>query len=506
MSNTEQKTYFAIDLKSFFASVECVERGLNPLSTHLVVADKSRTDKTVCLAVTPSLKSYGIAGRARLFEVVQRVKEINRDRLNKIPNHRFIGKSYLPDELDAHADWALDYIVAPPRMAYYIDYSTRVYGVYLRYIQPQDIHPYSIDEVFIDATPYLKLYRMSAHAFALKLVKEVLQETGITATAGIGTNLYLAKVAMDIEAKHIPADKDGVRIAELDETTYRKSLWDYKPITKFWRVGHGIAKRLESFHIYTMGDIARQSVRNEEALFKAFGINAELLIDHAWGVEPCTIADIKAYRPEQKSISRGQVLHEPYNFDKARVVVCEMAEQMSLELFDKQWVAEQLTIVVGYDRESLQVANFNMLYHGDLVCDHYGRQVPKPAHATMRLDASSIFSTDLVVNTFLNLFDKCVNKALLIRRLNLTAGLLKGRVADPRKGNKVVQLDLFTDYDALEKERLKAEEKQKKQLKLQSAILHIKKEMGKNAILKGINFAEGATMQERNKQIGGHKA
>lgn len=505
MGIKKQKTYYAIDLKSFFASVECVERGLNPLSTHLVVADKSRTEKTVCLAVTPSLKAYGIAGRARLFEVVQRVKEINQDRLKQCTNHRFTGKSYLPADLAAHHDWELDYIVASPRMAYYIDYSSRVYDVYLRYIQPKDIYSYSIDEVFIDATDYLELYNMSAHAFALLLVKEVLRETGITATAGIGTNLYLAKVAMDIEAKHIAADKDGVRIAELDEMSYRKRLWDYKPITKFWRVGHGIAKRLEAFHIYTMGDLARLSIRNEKVLFKSFGINAELLIDHAWGVEPCTIADIKGYQPEQKSISRGQVLHEPYDYEKTMAVVREMAEQMSLELFDKQLIARQLTIDAGYDRESLEIPNFSQVFRGVLVYDHYGRQVPKPAHATTRIDETCGFSTELVVNTFLSLFDKCTNKALLFRRLNLTAGNLKSCVNQQKK-QRIVQLDLFTDYQALENERQREELRQEKATKVQKAVLHIKRDLGKNAILKGSNFAEGATMKERNLQIGGHKA
>lgn len=505
MKNSNQMTYFAIDLKSFFASVECVERGLNPLSTHLVVADKGRTEKTVCLAVTPSLKAFGIAGRARLFEVVQRVKEINRDRLVRSPRHQFVGKSCFPVDLDAHPDWELDYIIAPPRMAYYIDYSTRVYDVYLRYVQPKDIYSYSIDEVFIDATDYLDLYNMSAHAFALMLVKEVLRETGITATAGIGTNLYLAKVAMDIEAKHVEADKDGVRIAELDEMTYRKRLWDYKPITKFWRIGHGIAKRLEAYHVYTMGDLARLSVRNEEQLFKSFGINAELLIDHAWGVEPCTIADIKGYRPEQKSISRGQVLHEPYNYEKTMAVVREMAEQMSLELFDKQLVAGQLTIDVGYDRESLRLPNFSQVFCGTLVSDHYGRQVPKPAHATMQIDSNSTFSTELVVNIFINLLDKCANKSLLFRGLNLTVGKLKS-CSDLRKKQRIVQLDLFTDYSALENEKQQAEEKQERAAKVQEAVLHIKKDLGKNAILKGSNFAEGAMMKERNLQIGGHKA
>ena len=505
MDSMKKKTYFAIDLKSFFASVECVERGLNPLSTHLVVADKSRTEKTVCLAVTPSLKAYGIAGRARLFEVVQSVREINRNRLAQCPEHQFVGKSYMTADLEAHPDWELDYIVAPPRMAYYIDYSKRVYNVYLRYVQSKDVHSYSIDEVFIDATDYLELYNMSAHAFALMLVKEVLRETGVTATAGIGTNLYLAKVAMDIKAKHIDADMDGVRIAELDEMSYRKCLWNYKPITKFWRIGHGIAKRLEACHVYTMGDLARLSVRNEKVLFKYFGINAELLIDHAWGVEPCTIADIKDYRPEQKSISRGQVLHEPYDYEKTVAVVREMAEQMSLELFDKQMVAGQLTIDVGYDRESLRLPNFAQVFRDNLVSDHYGRQVPKPAHATTQIDGNSIFSTELVVNTFINLLDKCANKALLFRRMNLTAGNLKSYV-DLHKEQRVVQLDLFTDYSVLENEKRQAEEKRKKVTKVQETVLHIKRDLGKNAILKGSNFAEGATMKERNMQIGGHKA
>lgn len=505
MDNETKRTYLAIDLKSFFASVECVERGLDPLSTHLVVADKSRTEKTICLAVSPSLKSYGIAGRARLFEVVQRVKQINNERKRKCG--AFVGKSYFPHDLQTHENWALDYIVATPHMSLYLNYSVRVYGVYLKYVDENDIHAYSIDEVFIDATHYLSTYGVTAHEFALRIIHDILKETGITATAGIGTNLYLAKVAMDIVAKHLPADKDGVRIAELDEMEYRRQLWDYKPLTKFWRVGAGIARRLEQLKLFTMGDVARQSIRNEDVLYKAFGVNAELLIDHAWGWEPCTILDIKKYKPEKNSISNGQVLHSPYTFNQARVVMNEMAEQMVLVLFEKHLVAHQVTIDVGYDCESLKQSNFNNVYHGIVVTDHYGRSLPKPVHGVQRFESGESYSSRLFIDATMSIFDRIVHKGLLIRRINLTAGNVTAIGDAPQKQKpKVVQLDLFTDYEALEKEQQLAKEKKDKEEKLQHAILQIKHTMGKNAILKGLNFADGATMRDRNNQIGGHKA
>ncbi len=500
----DKRVYLAIDLKSFFASVECVERGLDPLSTHLVVADKSRTDKTICLAVSPSLKEYGIAGRARLFEVVQRVKQVNAERVSCCG--RFVGKSHFSAELAQHKDWALDYIVAPPHMARYVAYSTRIYGIYLKYVAESDIHVYSIDEVFIDATPYLLTYGVTAHEFALKLVREVLRETGITATAGIGTNLYLAKVAMDIVAKHMPADKDGVRIAELNEMEYRRQLWDFKPITKFWRFGRGIAQRLEQMNLFTMGDIARQSVRNEKALYTAFGVNAELIIDHAWGWEPCTIQDIRAYKPEQNSISRGQVLQRPYSFEQARVVMHEMAENMLLVLLEKKLVAQQIMVDVGYDCESLRQDNFQVVYQGAVVKDHYGRSVPKPAHGVQNLSDWDVSLPSAVIKCVLQVFDRVVNRSLLIRRLTLTAGRVVNETDYKRVQPEVVQLDLFTDYDKIERERNATEEKQRKERLLQQTVLQIKQKMGKNAILSGLNFAEGATMRERNSQIGGHKA
>lgn len=499
------RTYIAIDLKSFFASVECVERGLDPLSTNLVVADKSRTEKTICLAVSPSLKAYGIAGRARLFEVVQRVRQVNRERQANSFSHRLMGASWDDTELKRHPDWALDYITASPRMAYYIDYSVRVYGVYLRYIAPEDIHVYSIDEVFIDATPYLTTYRMTAHQLAMTLIREVLKETGITATAGIGTNMYLAKVAMDIVAKHLPADKDGVRIAVLDEKSYRRTLWAYTPITKFWRVGKGIAQKLQAHGMYTMGDVARQSVKDEELLYRLFGVNAELLIDHAWGWEPCTIADIRAYRPTTNSLSRGQVLQEPYSFEKARVVMHEMVEHMSLVLLGKHLCTDQLVIDIGYDRESLARKDFFDIYKGDIVTDRYGRSVPKPVHFTVNLNGHTSSASEMSKRV-LAAFDENVQSALLVRRLNITANRVVDENEVKKKQPSVVQLDLFTDYDALKKEQEEKERREKKERLLQQTILKIKKDFGKNAILKGLNFADGATAIERNKQIGGHKA
>ena len=495
------RTYIAIDLKSFYASVECVERGLDPLTTNLVVADRSRTEKTICLAVSPSLKACGIPGRARLFEVEQRIREVNAERRRRAYGHRLTGKSVSAIELKAHPEWEVDYIAAPPRMAYYIEHSARIYQIYLKYIAPEDIHVYSIDEVFMDVTAYLNTYGITAHELARKIIGDVLRQTGITATAGIGTNLYLCKVAMDIEAKHIPADKDGVRIAELDEMTYRRKLWTHRPIKDFWRVGHGIARKLEQYGIYTMGDIARQSVRNEELLYQLFGVNAELLIDHAWGWEPCTMEAVKAYKPSANSFSSGQVLQEPYTVQKARVVVREMAESAALDLLDKRMVTDQMVLTVGYDTASL---SNRTEYNGEITTDHYGRKVPKHAHGTANLDRPTS-SARLISDAVMELFDRITDPDLLVRRINLTANHVTDE--DTASRNPVpVQYDLFTDYEAVEKKNAEEKEKLDKERKMQTAILKIKKQFGKNAILKGLNFEEGATAKERNKQIGGHKA
>lgn len=498
------RTYIAIDLKSFYASVECVERGLDPLTTNLVVADRSRTEKTICLAVSPSLKACGIPGRARLFEVEQRIREVNAERRRRAYGHRLTGKSVSAIELKAHPEWEVDYIAAPPRMAYYIEHSTRIYQIYLKYIAPEDIHVYSIDEVFMDVTAYLNTYGITAHELARKIIGDVLRQTGITATAGIGTNLYLCKVAMDIESKHIPADKDGVRIAELDEMTYRRKLWTHRPIKDFWRVGHGIARKLEQYGIYTMGDIARQSVRNEELLYQLFGVNAELLIDHAWGWEPCTMEAVKAYKPSANSFSSGQVLQEPYTVQKARVVVREMAESAALDLLDKRMVTDQMVLTVGYDTASLSNRTARIKYKGEITTDHYGRKVPKHAHGTANLDRPTS-SARLISDAVMDLFDRITDPDLLVRRINLTANHVTDE--DTASRNPIpVQYDLFTDYEAVEKKNAEEKEKLDKERKMQTAILKIKKQFGKNAILKGLNFEEGATAKERNKQIGGHKA
>ena len=498
------RAYIAIDLKSFYASVECVDRGLDPLTTNLVVADKSRTEKTICLAVSPSIKQYGIGGRARLFEVVQRLREVNNERHSKIPGYRFTGKSISDIELQAHPDWEIDYLAAPPRMAHYIEVSTKIYSIYLKYIAPEDIHVYSIDEVFMDVTAYLGSYKMTAHELAMKMVRDVLQQTGITATAGIGTNLYLCKVAMDIVAKKMPADKDGVRIAELDEMSYRRELWDYSPITKFWRVGRGIADKLALYGIDTMGKIARCSVQNEELLYRLFGVNAELLIDHAWGWEPCTIDMVKAYKPESNSFSSGQVLQNPYDWKKARVVIQEMADAMALDLVAKRLVTDQLVLTVGYDVENLTRQEIRAKYHGEVHTDHYGRQVPKHAHGTANLQKPTS-SSHLIIEAVKGLYDRIVNKDLLIRRLNLTVNHVVDEASVHRKAVPE-QLDLFTDYEALEKLRQEEAAVLEKERRMQEAQLAIKRRFGKNAILKGLNFEEGATARERNKQIGGHNA
>ena len=506
----QERTYIAIDLKSFYASVECMDRGLDPLTTNLVVADLSRTEKTICLAVSPSLKGYGISGRARLFEVVQKVREVNAMRQQKAPGRRFTGSSCQDPELRADPSLALDYVTAPPQMARYMEISGRIYEVYLRYIAPEDIHVYSIDEVFIDATAYLKTYGMSARELVRTMILDVLKTTGITATAGIGTNLYLCKVAMDIEAKHIPADENGVRIAQLDEESYRRSLWDHRPLTDFWRVGRGYAKKLEERGLYTMGDIARCSLGgpadyyNEDLLYQMFGVNAELLIDHAWGWEPCTLADIKAYKPDTNSIVSGQVLQCPYSFDKARLVLREMVDSLALNLVDKGLVTDQLVLTIGYDIENLSDPNIRNQYQGEVTVDRYGRRIPKHAHGTANLDchtSSSILMTDAATA----LFDRIVNRKLLVRRLSLSANRIVS-ASSVSVGETYEQMDLFTDYEALQKEREEKERILEREQKMQKAVLEIQKKFGKNAILKGLNLEEGATAVERNQQIGGHKA
>ncbi len=469
-----QRTYIAIDLKSFYASVECVDRGLDPLSANLVVADASRTEKTICLAVSPSLKRYGIGGRARLFEVYQKARGI-------------------------------DFIIAPPRMAHYIEVSSRIYGIYLKYIAPEDIHVYSIDEVIMDVTAYLGSYRMTAHELAIKMVHDVLSQTGITATAGIGTNMYLCKVAMDIVAKKMPADKDGVRIAELDEMSYRRTLWNHRPLTDFWRVGHGIADKLAQYGIDTMGKLARCSIEGEELLYRLFGVNAELLIDHAWGWEPCTMEAVKAYRPETNSLSSGQVLQSPYDTKKARIVVKEMAEGIALDLVSKQLVTDQLVLTVSYDAECLTRPEIRDNYHGEITLNHYGKPVPKHAHGTFNF-AEPTSSSRLIMEGAAKLYDRIVNPDLLVRRLNLTTNHVVERASIVQKQETSPQLDLFTDYEEQEAQRRSRQAQLEKERRMQEAQLRIKQRFGKNAILRGLNFEEGATAKERNRQIGGHKA
>ena len=504
------KTYIAIDLKSFYASVECRERNRDPLTTNLVVADPSRTEKTICLAVSPSLKKYGLSGRARLFEVIQKVKTANEIRKLKAPNHVFCGSSDDSRELQKKPSLKIDYIIAPPRMARYMEYSTKIYNIYLKYIAPEDIHIYSIDEVFIDVTHYLSTYNMTAHELAMTMIQDILDTTGITATAGIGTNLYLCKIAMDIVAKHIEPDKNGVRIAELDEMSYRRLLWNHRPITDFWRVGRGYSKKLEKIGLYTMGDIARCSIGkptdyyNEELLYKLFGINAELLIDHAWGYEPCTMEDVKTYKPETNSISSGQVLHCPYEFDKARLVVKEMTDLMVLDLVDKGLVTNQIVLTIGYDIENITDKNRSQSYKGTVTTNYYGKKVPKPAHGTTNLPKQTS-STTLITNAVMELYDKIVNKKLPIRRINIVANKLVDEHS-VKNANKYEQLDLFTDYEVLQKQREKENAESEREKRMQNTILDIKKKFGKNAILKGMNLQEGATAKDRNNQIGGHKA
>lgn len=506
----KEHIYIAIDLKSFYASVEAVERGLDPLTTNIVVADKRRTEKTICLAVSPSLKAYGIPGRARLFEVVSKMKEINGKRRCNAPGGVFSGSAFDIKELEKSPGYAADYIVAPPRMAYYMECSSRIYNVYLKYVSSEDIHVYSIDEVFMDVTDYLNTYEMTARELAMTIVSDVLNTTKITATAGIGTNLYLSKIAMDIMAKHIEPDENGVRIAELNEMTYRRLLWEHRPITDFWRVGKGYSKKLEEIGIYTMGDVARCSIGkpdeyyNEELLYRLFGINAELLIDHAWGWEPCTIADIKSYKPENNSIGSGQVLQQPYDFNKARLIVHEMADLLSLDLVDKSLVTDQIVLTVGYDIDNLINQEIKNKYNGEITMDGYGRKIPKHAHGTANIGRQTS-SSKIIIDTALQLYDKIVNKDLLVRRVNISANHVVDENRVKKKEN-YEQLNLFTDYQAIKENRDKEEARLNKEKKMQQTVLNIKKKYGKNAILKGINLEEGATTVERNKQIGGHKA
>lgn len=504
------RTYIAIDLKSYYASVECMERGLDPLTTNLVVADESRTNKTICLAVSPSMKAMGIKGRPRLFEVVQKVKEINHERKIGLRSKEFTGSSYDAVELKANSSLAVDYIVALPRMGYYVKQSAYIYDIYMQFVSPEDIHVYSIDEVFMDVTPYLKTTGMTAREFAMKIIKQILKKTGITATVGIGTNLYLAKVAMDIGAKHIQPDENGVRIAELDEMSYRRLLWEHRPLTDFWRVGKGYAKKLEEHGLFTMGDIARCSIGksnelyNEELLYKLFGINAELLIDHAWGYEPCTMEQVKAYKPETNSVCSGQVLHCPYDYEKAKLIVKEMTDQMVLDLVDKGLVTDQLVLTIGYDIENLSNPNLKYQYKGEVTIDRYGRKVPKHAHGTANLEKKTS-STRLITNAVMDLYDRIVDEHLLVRRITITANKLIDEKS-VKQEDEYQQLDLFTDYEAQRKKQAEEEEKLERERRMQEAMLSIKKKFGKNAVLKGMNLEEGATAKDRNEQIGGHKA
>ena len=537
------RVYIAIDLKSFYASVECVERKRDPLTTNLVVADNSRTDKTICLAVSPSLKSFGIPGRPRLFEVKQRVKEVNAERLANYrrilrenperfseddvnPEHfkkpwkaEFVAKSYDSVSLGNHPELELDFIVADPRMALYMEYSTRIYDIYLKYVAPEDIHIYSVDEVFMDVTEYLKMYNLSAHDLTIKMIRHVLSETGITATAGIGTNMYLAKIAMDIEAKHIPPDEDGVRIAELDEMSYRKSLWDHRPITDFWRVGKGYAKRLAGCGLYTMGDVARCSLGsdrefyNEDLLYKLFGVNAELLIDHAWGWEPCTIKEIKDYKPETNSLSEGQVLQSPYPYEKARLIVKEMTDQLALNLVGKNLVCDQVVLTISYDTENMDDPEKAAKYRDEITIDYYGRPVPKHAHGSAGFETPTSSGT-LMMEAMLSIFDRTVHPDLTVRRINVVANNIQD--ATKLKSNKnPEQMDFFTQIAEAHDNSSDAEGKKKREIsekdleeeeKIQETLLAIKNKFGKNAVVKAMNLEEGATAMSRNKQIGGHKA
>ena len=498
-----QKIYACIDLKSFYASVECVERGLDPLNTNLVVADNSRTEKTICLAISPSLKQYGLSGRARLFEVVQKIKKINNERKRKILNYKFAGSSYIDSNLKEYPELSVDYIIAPPRMSKYIEYSTKIYQIYLKYISPNDIHVYSIDEIFCDITPYLSFNKIKPVDFITKIITDIYKIAGITATAGIGTNMYLAKVAMDIVAKHQEPNENGVRIAYLDELSYRKLLWHHTPITDFWRVGNGYANKLAKYNIITMGDIAKCSIHNEDLLYKLFGINAELLIDHAWGWEPATIADIKAYRPSSNSISSGQVLPNAYNYLQTRLIVKEMSDLLSLELVAKKLVTNQIVLTISYDIDNLINPKIRDSYIGEITQDYYGRRVPKPAHGTIRIDHYT--SSDIIIcKKITELYEKIINKNLLVRRINIAFGNLI-KESSVKDNITYYQYDIFTDYNKKDIEKLKEKENEIIENKLQNTILSIKNKYGKNSILKGMNYLKDARTIERNMQIGGHK-
>ena len=505
-----ERTYLCCDLKSYYASVECIDRGLDPMASNLVVADAARTDKTICLAVSPALKSFGLSGRPRLFEVKQRVRDINYERRMKLPSKAFWDKSCDLRELQNDPTLELDYIIAPPRMRRYMEVSAKIHGIFLKYFSAEDIHVYSIDEVFVDLTAYLPFYRLSAHALAERVVNAVFQTTGITATVGIGTNLYLAKIAMDILAKKMPADEKGMRIAELDEMSYRRQLWSHRPITDFWRVGKGYAKKLEEYGLYTMGDIARCSIGkenelyNEDLLYKLFGVNAELLIDHAWGYEPCTMEMVKAYKPETNSVCSGQVLHCPYDFEKAKLVVKEMTDQMVLDLVDKKLVTDQIVLTVGYDIENLNNADRKKQYHGEVTIDRYGRRIPKHAHGTTNLKRQTS-STKLIMDAVIELYDRIVDRNLLVRRINITANRLVDE-SSVKKEEVYEQMDLFTDYEEQRKKKEEEEAALDREKRMQEAMLSIKKKFGKNAVLKGMNLQEGAIARDRNEQIGGHKA
>ena len=498
-----EKTYLCIDLKSFYASVECRERNLDPMNTNLVVADESRTEKTVCLAISPTMKQYGLGGRARLYEVLQKVKEVNYQRKKNNNYKKFNSKSYIDSELKNNKELELDFILAPPQMKKYMNYSTKIYNVYLKYIAPEDIYVYSIDEVFCDLTNYLKHYNMSAKELVIKMIHDVYKTTGITATAGIGTNMYLAKVAMDIVAKHAEADEYGVRLAEIDEIGYRKLLWNHRPLTSFWRVGTGYAKKLDAKGLYTMGDIARCSINNEDLLYKMCGVNAELLIDHAWGWEPCTIENIKAYKPTTNSISSGQVLHCPYDYKKTKLIVKEMADLLSLDLVAKDFVTNQLVMTIGYDIDNLTNPDIREIYNGAITLDHYGREVPKHAHGTINIDHYTS-SSKTITDYFIKLYERIINKNLLVRRVNLVACNV---VKPDSVVNKpiVQQFDLFSNNEEQEELKRKELEDEKSERKVQEVLLSIKSRYGKNAILKGMNLEEGGTTIERNGQVGGHK-
>lgn len=497
------RIYACIDLKSFYASVECVERNLDPLTTNLVVADSDRTVKTICLAVSPSLKSYKIPGRARLFEVIQKVREVNHERKKHADNYRFSGKSYSDIELKKNKNLEVDFIIAPPRMSYYMKYSTNIYNVYLKYLAPEDIYVYSIDEIFCDITNYLNYNKMTPREFITKIIKDVYKTTGITATAGLGTNMYLAKVAMDIVAKHRKPNEFGVRISSLDEKSYRKLLWNYRPLTSFWRVGAGYAKKLEDNKLFTMGDIARCSINNEELLYNLFGVNAELLIDHAWGWEPCTIKDVKSYKPDSRSISSGQVLHCAYNYKKSRLIIKEMADLLSLDLVSKNLVTDQLILTIGYDIDNLINDEIKSKYKGEITTDRYGRSTPKHSHGTINLDHKTS-SSKIIIENMLVLFDRIANKDLLIKRINMVvANVIDASLAGTKP--KYEQIDLFTDYASLEEKRNRENVSEKEENKLQHVLIDIKNKYGKNAILKGMNLEEGGTTIDRNNQIGGHR-